>query len=59
MLEQVLSRSFAAHLAMSRCDIADNVKTSLDLAAILNQDEANPMSAEWPDALPGPIGPMG
>lgn len=39
--------------------MADNIKTCLDLAAILNQDEANPMSVEWPDALPGPIGPMG
>ncbi|KAI7817561.1 enoyl-CoA hydratase/isomerase [Gamsiella multidivaricata] len=30
-----------------------------DLAAIQNQDDANPMSSEWPDTLPGPIGPMG
>ncbi|KAF9433998.1 Enoyl-CoA hydratase [Entomortierella beljakovae] len=31
-----------------------------DLAGILNQDDANPMSAEWPEnELPGPIGPMG
>ncbi|GJJ77431.1 hypothetical protein EMPS_09790 [Entomortierella parvispora] len=36
-----------------------NFCAGADLAAILNQDEANPMSSEWPDTLPGPIGPMG
>ncbi|KAG9071750.1 Enoyl-CoA hydratase [Linnemannia hyalina] len=35
------------------------ILTGADLAAVLNQDEANPMSAEWEDTLPGPIGPMG
>ncbi|KAI1317810.1 Enoyl-CoA hydratase [Mortierella claussenii] len=37
-----------------------NFCAGADLAAIQNQDEANPMSSEWPeDTLPGPIGPMG
>ncbi|KAF9582550.1 Enoyl-CoA hydratase [Lunasporangiospora selenospora] len=36
-----------------------NFCAGADLAAILNQGEANPMSDEWPDVLPGPIGPMG
>ncbi|KAF9152686.1 Enoyl-CoA hydratase [Linnemannia schmuckeri] len=36
-----------------------NFCAGADLAAVLNQDEANPMSAEWEDTLPGPIGPMG
>ncbi|KAF9418939.1 Enoyl-CoA hydratase [Podila epigama] len=35
------------------------ILTGADLAAIQNQDEANPLSSEWPDNLPGPIGPMG
>ncbi|KAG0206463.1 Enoyl-CoA hydratase [Mortierella sp. GBA30] len=35
------------------------ILTGADLAAIKNQDEANPMSSEWPETLPGPIGPMG
>ncbi|KAF9109943.1 Enoyl-CoA hydratase [Mortierella sp. AM989] len=36
-----------------------NFCAGADLAAIQNQNEANPMSNEWPDTLPGPIGPMG
>ncbi|KAF9184099.1 Enoyl-CoA hydratase [Haplosporangium sp. Z 767] len=36
-----------------------NFCAGADLAAIQNQDEANPMSSEWPESLPGPIGPMG
>ncbi|KAG0286004.1 Enoyl-CoA hydratase [Linnemannia gamsii] len=36
-----------------------NFCAGADLAAVLNQDEANPMSDEWEDTLPGPIGPMG
>ncbi|KAK3824781.1 MAG: enoyl-CoA hydratase/isomerase [Benniella sp.] len=36
-----------------------NFCAGADLGAIQNQDEANPMSNEWPDTLPGPIGPMG
>ncbi|KAF9207094.1 Enoyl-CoA hydratase [Haplosporangium sp. Z 27] len=36
-----------------------NFCAGADLAAIQNQDESNPMSNEWPDTLPGPIGPMG
>ncbi|KAF9935795.1 Enoyl-CoA hydratase [Mortierella alpina] len=35
------------------------ILTGADLAAIKNQDEANPMSSDWPEELPGPIGPMG
>ncbi|KAG0225775.1 Enoyl-CoA hydratase [Mortierella sp. GBA43] len=35
------------------------ILTGADLGAIQNQDEANPLSSEWPDTLPGPIGPMG
>ncbi|KAF9980170.1 Enoyl-CoA hydratase [Mortierella antarctica] len=36
-----------------------NFCAGADLAAIKNQDEANPMSSDWPEELPGPIGPMG
>ncbi|KAF9168108.1 Enoyl-CoA hydratase [Mortierella sp. AD010] len=36
-----------------------NFCAGADLASIQNQDEANPLSAEWPDTLPGPIAPMG
>ncbi|KAG0266434.1 Enoyl-CoA hydratase [Actinomortierella ambigua] len=37
-----------------------NFCAGADLAAILNQDEANPMDNQWPpNELPGPIGPMG
>ncbi|ORZ23857.1 enoyl-CoA hydratase/isomerase family protein [Lobosporangium transversale] len=36
-----------------------NFSAGADLAAIQNQDDANPLSSDWPDTLPGPIGPMG
>ncbi|KAG0258619.1 Enoyl-CoA hydratase [Mortierella polycephala] len=39
--------------------LGGNFCAGADLAAIQNQDEANPMSSEWSDSLPGPIGPMG
>ncbi|KAF9981937.1 Enoyl-CoA hydratase, partial [Modicella reniformis] len=36
-----------------------NFCAGADLSGILNRNDLNPIDSEWPDTLPGPIGPMG
>ncbi|KAI8353451.1 ClpP/crotonase-like domain-containing protein [Mortierella sp. GBAus27b] len=53
------STTCADQLFCPKFDPGGNFCAGADLGAIQNQDEANPLSSEWPDTLPGPIGPMG